>query len=104
MDKHTPGPWHYSETASKHGTQLVYDTSGKLVADAGRVHGRLVDVMQANALLIAAAPELLEALKLAAPHVCSVLCPSTKKTGTEWTHVETCKAITAALAKAEGNG
>jgi hypothetical protein len=41
--------------------------------------------------------ELKEALKLAAPHVCSNLCPSVKRTGEEWTHVETCQAITAAL-------
>lgn len=41
--------------------------------------------------------ELKEALKLAAPHVCSNLCPSVKRTGEEWTHTETCQTISAAL-------
>lgn len=41
--------------------------------------------------------ELKAALRLAAPHVCSLLCPSTKRTGDEWTHVELCKAISAAI-------
>jgi hypothetical protein len=41
--------------------------------------------------------ELKDALKLAAPHVCSYLCPSVKRTGEEWTHTETCQAITTAL-------
>lgn len=41
--------------------------------------------------------ELKDALQMAAPHVCSNLCPSVKRTGEEWTHTETCQAITAAL-------
>lgn len=50
--------------------------------------------------LQAAAPDLLTELVSAQEHVCSLLCPSVKKTGDEWTHSERCKAITAAIAKA----
>lgn len=59
--KHTPGPWH-----TGHGPQasIVYDRSGWGVANASvyhfkHEHGSAL----ANAALIAAAPDLLEALE-----------------------------------------
>lgn len=61
--RHTPGPWHYGESTSLHGTQLVYGPDGVLIADAGRIHRRSIEEEKANAALIAAAPKMLEALK-----------------------------------------
>jgi hypothetical protein len=46
--------------------------------------------------------DLLVALKEVAPHVCSLLCPSTWRTGHHPPHHERCQAVTAAIAKAEG--
>lgn len=53
---HTPGPWTYYHTG-----WLVY--AGKLIADCGRSGELSPDEMRANANLIAAAPDLLAALK-----------------------------------------
>lgn len=61
---HTPGPWHYSPDVSINGTKLVYAPDGYLVADAGRIPRRTESETLYNARLIAAAPELLEALEL----------------------------------------
>ena len=36
-------------------------------------------------------------LEQAAPHVCSLLCPSVKYDDKPWQHVELCQAITKAL-------
>lgn len=62
MSKHTPGPWHVvSDEAVK-----VTDNFGATLATATFVHlqGRRVpSEVEANATLMAAAPELLEALK-----------------------------------------
>lgn len=59
--KHTPGPWSISYECehAKHG-QFSIETNDSFIAlvDAGLI------AQQANARLIAAAPELLEALKL----------------------------------------
>ena len=59
---HTPGPWHTGGT----GGLIVFDASGYATANATVFHGRNEDgESAANARLIAAAPELLEALELA---------------------------------------
>lgn len=63
MGKHTPGPWHYSKDASMHDTALVYAQDGWLVADAGRIHKRTPEEIEANATLLAAAWDLLAACK-----------------------------------------
>lgn len=39
-----------------------------------------------------------EALELAAPFLCSTLCPSTKKDHEEWTHCKSCASVNEALA------
>lgn len=59
MSKHTPGPWK---------TQLVDDTTvvdgnGLVIAHIGGLYLGDACPMEANARLIAAAPDLLEALK-----------------------------------------
>ena len=55
--KHTPGPWKTSYT----NLSVVIAENGAVVARASKLNG-LVN-LQANARLIAAAPELLEALR-----------------------------------------
>jgi hypothetical protein len=56
--KHTPGPWHVGKTAPC----IVYDDNGWGVANTVN-HDRYVYAMQANARLIAAAPDMLAALQ-----------------------------------------
>lgn len=76
MDKHTPGPW-VSRGAVADFTvwREPYMDEGfrvhKPVAQALAVGGMTFDERKANALLIAAAPELLAALKKA--HACATL-------------------------------
>ena len=66
MSEHTPGPWTQKligESASRDGHVWVYsgdDEGGRMVA---RISGYDDEQIIANARLIAAAPELLEALK-----------------------------------------
>lgn len=55
MSKHTPGPWQADPS-----TGVVFDQVGLAVQTGGRCCS---EESQANAQLIAAAPELLEALK-----------------------------------------
>ena len=61
--KHTPGPWALSKSRAGHS---IVCASGRTVAAAhllGTIHP--VDEVEANAHLIAAAPEMYEALKWA---------------------------------------
>ena len=62
-NKHTPGPWEYEKTASHtNGREyfIVYHQENGVVADMPYNH---IKNAEANARLIAAAPELLEACK-----------------------------------------
>ncbi len=52
---HTPGPWHWQRPIS-------CDLSNTLMGD-GRVVLRCIDISQKNAAIVAAAPDLLEALQ-----------------------------------------
>jgi hypothetical protein len=65
--KHTPGPWYVGDLAAPDlagRNMLVYASSGYAVADAKIFHCMFgVPEMEANARLIAAAPDLLEALQ-----------------------------------------
>ena len=56
--KHTPGPWFVGETLSTRGACIVGDGDSVVCEFDGR-HGETVE---ADARLIAAAPDLLEAL------------------------------------------
>lgn len=59
--QHTPGPWHVGEGVAQ---RIIYDSRGWPIADAKLFHGNSrsgEDVP--NARLIAAAPDMLEALK-----------------------------------------
>ena len=61
------------------------------------------DEFDAAARLIAAAPELYEALAAVAEDVCSLTCPSVWKTSEgPQPHSDKCKAARSALAKAKG--
>jgi hypothetical protein len=67
---HTPGPWHINEELSKRATYLVFsgDGNGYLVANVGNYHTDDKEC-EANARLIAAAPDLLEALRFIADDI-----------------------------------
>lgn len=57
MTKHTPGPWHVGMRPGP----IIYGTKGDQVAD---LRGFLdIDETSANARLIAAAPDLLDAMQ-----------------------------------------
>jgi hypothetical protein len=113
MSKHTPGPWqavsHYSDELS------VIDSKGFGVVEANRMpillnYSEILGIdhwadmpdvafrelgdeeLDANARLIAAAPELLEALKMVSGYIYTM-----KGAGHEYT-----AAVQAAIAKAEG--
>jgi len=84
MSKHTPGPWNfYDDTTSTGRIEIV--ALGKTVA---RIYRSVPEEDLPNARLIAAAPDLLEALRAAKRHL-SVTSP-------EW------EAADAAILKATG--
>ena len=88
--KHTPGPWSADECRS--GFAVYAYKSGEAVVQTEDDEGRYGTIAnEANARLIAAAPELLDALRLVLAHDGAL-------TGADWT------AIRAAIAKAEGEG
>jgi len=94
MSKHTPGPW------SIHHEFNVFDENGRCVASCGGYSSNFRDVEpenRANAMLIAAAPDLLEACRaLLAAH--SGICEGDGDMGED----EDCARARAAIAKAEG--
>ena len=68
MNEHTPGPWTIDRTLSER-TVIGSCTEVVAVIPSPKIHGRgLVDVSEriANAHLISAAPDLLEALEAVA--------------------------------------
>lgn len=56
--KHTPGPWNYDRSGYS-----LYVNSGRELVTALSMDGKRLETSEANARLIAAAPDLLEALK-----------------------------------------
>lgn len=85
--KHTPGPWKTSYT----NLSVVIAENGAVVARASKLNG-LVN-LQANARLIAAAPELLEALQTVVANAPDPYCAITRAVDAQ------CRA---AIAKATG--
>ena len=64
--KHTPGPWKWVQLDFSGYYHELHDKSGTVICDDGSAQGEYsaqIDVKGANARLIAAAPELLEALE-----------------------------------------
>ena len=112
MSKHTPGPWYAKEWSAK-------DDDGAPLCGGWNIIDRMevriplsdmegdIDEAEANALLIAAAPDLLEALRNARSFI---------KNGVDLGYIRmpdadcpdsahnTLPAIEAALAKAQGDG
>ena len=110
MNKFTPGPWHYSGEIRPCGYEVKHPLyCGEVRADesdrylgsvceiqsAAHVDGISNEQAEANARLIAAAPELLEALELAR----SELAGLPHSLGYEFTHIS---QIDAVIAKARG--
>ena len=75
MNKHTPGPWYYAENtefgstrfyiAQAEGAEFTPHYSDVATVYAETCSGDEMPIQEANARLIAAAPELLEALESA---------------------------------------
>lgn len=92
--KHTPGPWAYHNTP----TPFIFVNAGGLPICqiyTSTAHGQSMGEQFANARLIAAAPELMEALK-----ACAAVCAgeTTNKRGL----ISALEQARAALAKCEG--
>jgi len=90
---HTPGPWRIGVRLPFSGDKFIYGAGGAEVADCDRVTN-FPEVNRANAQLIAAAPDLLEAARSAIEWAAQVPYPYR-----EWPFV--CR-LRAAIAKAEG--
>ena len=63
MNAHTKGPWHEAFTSDKTWHKGIYDADGNEVAIVKVKSAMVARRKDADARLIAAAPELLEALK-----------------------------------------
>ena len=97
--KHTPGPWENSPSCH------VYAGEGELIADAGDSLTLGVSEMEANARLIAAAPELLDALNHARELIKAArgYFPKSIKNPDTFRLENTNATIEAAIAKATGD-
>ena len=67
--KHTPGPWKVNANVGKRGEIGVVADAAPCVIAHGMSEKHWPEIAQANAQLVAAAPELLEALE----HICNLL-------------------------------
>lgn len=92
--KHTPGPLHVGDGKR---ALIVYRSDGYAVADCKTFHGRISQQeAESNAVLFAAAPELLEALD-------SLLSLGVAEQFGNWEEWEEVKSARAAIAKATGH-
>jgi hypothetical protein len=89
--KHTPGPWHCDGGVQVRTGQFL------AICEAMASPNRSIDAARANARLIAAAPELLEALRLFVS-----VCDTAPPTELMASIGSACKQARAAIAKAEG--
>ena len=82
MTKHTPGPWRisYGQYGMKRDSrQYIVSESNKAVASVLSPNRKNPRERAANARLIAAAPKMLEVLKIARAHVSPALQPNIYK-------------------------
>lgn len=102
MSKHTPGPW--KDKGSLIGWFDIENFEGKEIAWISNVPVRNLEEAEANARLIIAAPELLEACKKALVELESYLCDCTEYEAPENVDVleKTIGWVKDAIAKAEG--
>ena len=94
MNKHTPGPWFWDDEVPTDYMKADWENIAPWLVDEkgdGVITGQIVCCNPADTRLIAAAPELLEALKMAA-----------ESAGFQYMTYETRQVIEAAIAKAEG--
>jgi ribosomal protein S7 len=106
MSKHTSGPWNWSVESVDPEWAVVTDKSGGIVAnvnsetgpDASSAPAMRQMPRDANARLIAAAPDMLEALR-EAEHASQELCNGQDPANECWAVLA---RIRAAIAKAEG--
>lgn len=68
--KHTPGPWSIREGEGKDNTKWIDGNDGLVLAYVSDKNLKDTSLRDANAQLIAAAPELLEALKEVHKYLC----------------------------------
>lgn len=94
--QHTPGPWKWHTPATTSARHPAYVTSGNRYI-AALYHTDNQGETHPNARLIAAAPELLDALKLCEGNISSLLASTHPKVYGEWLAV-----VSAAIAKATG--
>lgn len=93
---HTPGPWEIRDSNMR----TIEAPGGSICTPSGHcLKGRPDEELEANARLIAAAPDLLEACK-------QVLDAQVANDQSQWEHLldEALERIEAAVAKAEGAG
>ena len=89
MSKHTPGPWHIDPAAEYDAAEYDINAKDSDIASVWQDNKSDDQEAEANANLIAAAPELLEALKFAAERLeCAGFMATAQRS---------------AIAKAEGN-
>ena len=111
MSKHTPGPWFIDkvnegqwDVCHECDDENCWTVIHQATTEIGNVEDRLTDEDKANARLISAAPELLEALLDALPYVEDVLSNKEQlacfKPGVVERHA---KLIRSAIAKATGD-
>lgn len=70
--KHTPGPWAVIGNREESELDIVQESTGGLIATTESTLG-YGDADQANANLMAAAPDMLEALERSVKHLCCVI-------------------------------
>ncbi len=106
--QHTPGPWTIADDLDRiecigiyGGTQLVAEIRDP---ETIKLDERAVEeaMMRSNAHLIAAAPELLEALRLAQNKIAYLSTKLGKRCPLDLSPVNTDNAVRNAIAKAEG--
>jgi len=96
--KHTPGPWSAQRLAERWGAFCINGKDGIRIVSCMLNNKRTRQEKRANAMLIAAAPDLLEALKCAHSELHS------QQDGImeSFTYAHVIKTIDAAIAKATG--
>jgi hypothetical protein len=98
MTQHTPGPWTVERLAGKKGEKYVWMGGEYMGGHAiATVHDRIPERAEDNARLIAAAPELLEALQGMLANA-----PAPKGIGKDYSYILYREAAKTAIAKATG--
>jgi len=96
---HTKGPWKVGDGTYPKSDRFVWGSDGYLIADCSDINNRTSDEERANARLISAAPDLLEALREAQ----AVLAGTELNDEEDQSPLDVVRStVSAAIAKAEG--